>query len=88
MSTKPNTNLKAIELTQAELDSVAGGGMASAQAAMGQAAANAAMSQAVAQATKSAQDAMGKAANTASAQANRSGTLNKSATHGGSMKHA
>ncbi len=26
MSTKPNTNLKAIELTQAELDSVAGGG--------------------------------------------------------------
>jgi hypothetical protein len=79
MSTEPNANLNAIELTQAELDSVAGGGMAS---AMGQAAAQAAMSQAVAQATKA---AAAQAANMASAQANRSGTLNKSA--GGAMKH-
>jgi hypothetical protein len=34
MPTKPDANLKAIELTQFELDSVIGGGGAQAQAAM------------------------------------------------------
>jgi hypothetical protein len=41
MSTEPNTNLNAVELTQSELDSVAGGGISAAQAAMDQAAAQA-----------------------------------------------
>jgi hypothetical protein len=51
MSTKPNANLKAVELTQAELDSVAGGGSA---AAIQSAAANQAVMSAQAQVARAA----------------------------------